>query len=119
METTSREKAEPFVAKDGSLIREIVHPRSSGARNQSLAEATVRPGARTKEHHHGRSEEIYYLLEGEGRVHVGGEAREVGRTEAIIIPPAVRHYIENVGAVDLVFLCCSAPSYWDEDMVLG
>ena len=118
MEIRKREVAAPFIAKDGSTIREIAHPRSSGARNQSLAEATVRPGARTREHHHGRSEEIYYILEGKGRVHVGGEAREVGSLDAVIIPPGTRHYIENIGAVDLVFLCASAPSYWDEDMHL-
>ena len=67
MEVRSLERAEPFVTKDGSTIRELLGlPTSALVRNQSLAEATLGPGQATERHYHRESEEIYFLLEGGG-----------------------------------------------------
>jgi mannose-6-phosphate isomerase-like protein (cupin superfamily) len=118
MEVRRRDRLVPFVTKDRSIIREIMHPRNSRIKNQSLAEATVKPGEATLEHRHLRSEEIYYILRGKGRVKVGGEHREVEKYDAILIPPNTSHSIENTGSGDLVFLCCSAPAYSDDDVLL-
>ena len=49
---------------DGSAIRELAGPAWTPARAQSLAEATVAPGAATAEHYHPRSEELYYFVAG-------------------------------------------------------
>ncbi len=46
---------EPFITADGSGIRELAHPSWTGARHQSLAEATVEPGGETAEHYHPQS----------------------------------------------------------------
>jgi oxalate decarboxylase/phosphoglucose isomerase-like protein (cupin superfamily) len=54
--------AEPFTTKDGSTIRELHHTQA-----QSLAEATLEPGATTERHYHRRTEEIYFLLQGNER----------------------------------------------------
>ena len=35
-----------YVTKDGSVIRELLHPDHHGNRQQSLAEATVPPGGK-------------------------------------------------------------------------
>ena len=59
---------EPYVTKDGSLIRELMHPNAHGNKNQSLAEATIKAGATTESHRHRTSEEIYYIIEGTGIV---------------------------------------------------
>lgn len=58
--------APAYKTLDGSLIRELMHPDVHGNRAQSLAEATVPPGVTTRIHRHGRTEEIYYILAGEG-----------------------------------------------------
>ena len=55
-----------FQTKDGSLIRELMHPAQHACNNLSLAEATVLPGQSTAVHLHPRSEEIYYILSGIG-----------------------------------------------------
>ena len=68
MEIQARDRAAPFTTKDGSAIRELMH-----AANQSLAEATLSPGQQTERHYHAASEELYYLLEGEGEMEVDGE----------------------------------------------
>src|SRR5207247_9010229 len=98
-----------FTTKDGSEIRELLAHRNSCIRKQSLAEARLPPGARTAPHYHPRTEEIYYVLEGTGRMQIDGAMRDVGPEDAIAIPPGAVHTIENTGAGTLRFLCCCAP----------
>ena len=47
------------------------------------------PGASTTPHYHPRTEEIYYVVEGTGRMQVGDELREVRPGDAVAIPPGV------------------------------
>ena len=60
----------PFTTKDGSQIRELLSHRNSDIRRQSLAEATLPPGGATTEHYHLKTEEIYFILEGCGRMQI-------------------------------------------------
>lgn len=41
-----------YITKDGSTIRELMHPDSHGNTNQSFAEATVPVGTQTQLHMH-------------------------------------------------------------------
>lgn len=107
-----------FITKDGSQIRELLAHRNSCIRNQSLAEATLPPGCSTTPHFHRRTEEIYFILEGTGRMQIGQEQRDVGPGDAIAIPPGHVHQITNTGQQPLRFLCCCAPAYEHDDTVL-
>jgi mannose-6-phosphate isomerase-like protein (cupin superfamily) len=119
MDVVNLANVEPFTTKDGSEIRELLASRNSVIRNQSLAEARLPPGASTTPHFHPRTEEIYYIVEGTGRMQIADEFRDVGPGDAVAIPPAARHQITNTGLVVLRFLCCCAPGYEHEDTVLG
>jgi mannose-6-phosphate isomerase-like protein (cupin superfamily) len=118
MEVVNRNGVDPFITKDSSGIREILAPANSTIKNQSLAEARVAPGRSTNEHFHPKSEEIYYILDGRGRMKVEGEEREVGPGDGIAILPGERHKIWNLGESDLVFLCCCSPAYSHDDTVI-
>jgi mannose-6-phosphate isomerase-like protein (cupin superfamily) len=118
MDIINRAAAAPFITKYGSQIRELLAYRNSAIRNQSLAEATVSVGGATQEHYHPKSEEIYYILSGTGRMKLDGELRDVGPLDAIAIPPGARHKIWNTGAVPLVLLCSCAPAYENDDTVI-
>ncbi|MGI8421532.1 MAG: cupin domain-containing protein [Gaiellaceae bacterium] len=110
MDVTNREAAEPFTTADGSTIREFLHTA-----NQSLAEATLRPGQQTERHYHRASEELYYLERGSGTMEIDGETREVGPGDAILIPPGAWHQLVATGDAELRFLCCCAPPYSHAD----
>src|SRR5689334_14865059 len=107
-----------FTTKDGSEIRELLAHRNSGIRKQSLAEARLQPGAATTPHYHPLTEEIYYILEGTGRMTIGEATKDVGPSDAIAIPPGAVHTILNTGVKTLKFLCCCAPGYEHSDTVL-
>lgn len=109
---------EPFTTKDGSEIRELLAHRNSCIEKQSLAEARLPPGCSTTPHRHPRTEEIYYILEGQGEMRIDDELRPVGVGDAIAIPPDAAHQITNTGSAPLKFLCCCAPGYEHDDTVL-
>jgi mannose-6-phosphate isomerase-like protein (cupin superfamily) len=118
MDVVNLEKTTPFTTVDGSRIRELLAPRNSCIRNQSLAEATIAVGAATREHFHKTTEEIYYIVSGTGRMKVGEDFCDVEPLDAIAIPPGQRHKIWNTGEEPLVLLCSCAPGYTNEDTVL-
>ena len=118
MEVINRNEIEPFITKDSSEIREILVPKNSSIMNQSLAEAMLAPGMCTDEHFHPKTEEIYYILDGRGRMQIDGEIREVEPGDGIAIPHGKRHIIWNIGGSNLVFLCCCSPAYSHDDTVI-
>lgn len=107
-----------FTTKDGSTIRELMHPAVHGNRNQSLAEATVPPGCSTRLHRHLSSEEIYHFTEGEGIMTLGGQQFAVRAGDSVCIPPGQPHGLENTGGGSLRLLCCCSPPYSHEDTEL-
>lgn len=118
MDVRHIDQVEAFITKDGSEIRELLAHRNSAIRNQSLAEARLPAGAATTPHYHPLTEEIYYILVGEGRMQIGSEVQSVRPGDAIAIPPGLAHQITNTGNETLTFLCCCAPAYEHDDTVL-
>ena len=108
MKVASLASATPFTTADGSTIRELWHTDA-----QSLAEASLGPGQATQRHYHRASEEIYFVLEGRGRMELDGATREIGPGEAVLISPGAWH--ELAATEPLRFLCCCAPPYSHDD----
>lgn len=103
----------PFTTADGSTIRSILDATNAPVQNQSLAEASLPAGGETQRHYHKLSEEIYFMLEGQGKMEVDGEQREIGPGDAILIGPGAWHQV--LALTDIRFLCCCAPVYAHED----
>ena len=118
MEIVNLNDAPPFTTKDGSEIRELLAYRNSSIRNQSLAEARLPVGASTQEHYHAKTEEIYFITSGQGRMRIEGELAEVKNGDTIAIPPGKKHKLWNTGPVPLTLLCCCAPCYEHSDTFL-
>lgn len=114
--------AEAFVTKDGSIIRELMHPaahsETHGVKLQSLAEATVPVGIRTLLHCHKNTEELYHITAGQGRMTLGEKQVDVRAGDTLCITPGTAHCIENTGGVELKLLCCCAPAYSHGDTQL-
>ena len=118
MDVKNLDDVAAFTTKDGSKIRELLAHRNSVIRNQSLAEARVPVGGSTLEHYHAKTEEIYFITRGRGRMRIEGELAEVKAGDAIAIPPGKKHKLWNTGDEPLVLLCCCAPCYEHADTFL-
>ena len=108
----------PYLTRDGSQIRELMHPAQHGNRAQSFAEAIVAPGAKTLLHRHRVSEEIYHITQGAGRMTLGALQFAVAAGDTLCIAPGIAHCIECVGDVALKMLCACSPAYAHEDTEL-
>ena len=118
MDIVNLDQVPAFETKDGSEIRELLAHRNSVIRNQSLAEARLAIGQATTEHYHVKTEEIYYITHGMGRMRIGDEVRDVRAGDAVAIPPGARHKLWNTGSEPLRLLCCCAPSYEHSDTIM-
>ena len=78
----------------------------------SIALARVVPGITTRWHRLVGTIERYVIIEGRGRVEVGGlPPREVAAGDVVIIPALCRQRITNVGSEDLTFLAICTPRF--------
>ena len=118
MEKQTLAGVSPYVTRDGSQIRELMHPKVHGNRAQSLAEARVAPGARTALHRHHRTEELYHVLSGEGTMTLGERRFPIAAGDTVLIPPGTAHCVSASEGAELRFLCCCAPAYDHADTEL-
>ena len=108
----------PFITKDGSEIRELMHPSQHGSSSMSFAEAIVDQGRTTLLHLHRDSEEIYHITEGAGKMRMGAAEFAIGSGDTITIPPGTPHNVTNTGSEPLKILCVCHPAYSDDDTAL-
>lgn len=104
------------------MIRELMHPAvhgpSLGVARQSLAEATIAPGRATVMHRHARTEELYHVSAGQGRMWLAEREIELAQGDTVCIPPGTAHRLINTGSVPLVVLCACTPAYSHDDTEL-
>lgn len=108
----------PYITKDGSEIRELMHPSVHGNRTQSLAEATILPGSKTELHRHTITEELYHITAGTGLMTLGQEHFPVQPGDTVCITPGTPHCIEATSEAPLKLLCCCSPAYDHADTEL-
>ncbi|MEN8169725.1 MAG: cupin domain-containing protein [Pseudomonadota bacterium] len=115
---THYDNCKAYQTKDGSTIRELMHPQHHGNHNQSLAEAVLPVGTTTLLHRHHHSEELYYITSGKGLMTLDNEQFAVSAGDTITIPPGTPHSVKNTGNEELKILCCCAPPYSHDDTEL-
>lgn len=104
---------EAFVANDGCQIRELLHPENDAVElPYSLAIATVDVNKQSYRHQLQQTE-VYYILQGHGRMTIDSEARDVLMGDAIVVPARATQWIENIGNEALVFAAIVSPP-WTE-----
>ncbi|MBI5206249.1 MAG: cupin domain-containing protein [Candidatus Firestonebacteria bacterium] len=107
-----------FIALDSTILREFLHPdKADLSIRYSLAHAMLKPGKKSKSHAL-RTSEVYYILEGEGLMHINNEKSKVYPGNTVYIPSNSKQYIENTGSADLKFLCIVDPAWRVEDEVV-
>ena len=107
-----------IIGEEGTIICDLINPiHVENKIRYSISHATLSSGKSSK-HHKMKTTEIYYILEGEGIMHINNESRQVNSGQAIYIPPTSTQYIENTGKSDLKFLCIVDPAWKKEDEMI-
>jgi len=109
------QESDEIIAGDKTILRELLHPAKADLKlHYSLAHAVVKPGD-TSRPHRLKMSEVYYILDGQGVMHINDETAAVHIGQAIYIPPNATQYIQNTGNNDLKFLCIADPAWRAED----
>ena len=104
-----------ITAGDNTRLRELLHPaRDAVAIRYSLAVAWIAPGQRSRAHRL-KTVEVYYLVRGNGVMHIGDEAARVEAGEAVYIPPGSVQWLDNTGKDEIEFICIVDPAWRPED----
>ncbi|MHC4941357.1 MAG: cupin domain-containing protein [Planctomycetota bacterium] len=107
-----------ITANDGCQLRELLHPERDDADiRHSLALAWVRPGEATEPHRLANQTEVYLILDGTGRMHIGDESAEVAAGDTVVIPRGATQWIECTSYETLFFAAIVDPPWRAEDDV--
>jgi mannose-6-phosphate isomerase-like protein (cupin superfamily) len=68
---------------------------------------SVAPGRATPPNAHATFVQMYFLVAGRGRVHIGGESREIVAPAVAFIPLNTSHHVENSGESALQYIYVS------------
>jgi len=107
-----------ITASDGALIRELMNVEERKSLNVALAIGFLSTKRRAIPHYHQISEEIYYILGGNGLAKVGEQTFEVKKDSVIYVPANYIHALENKSdSEELCVLCLSSPAYTEGDFL--
>ena len=103
---------------EGTKIKQYFHPHNTlNGINYSIAQFTL--GLRKKSKLHKiSSSEIYYILEGSGKLKIDEETHHIEKDDSAYVPPNSKQFIENTGSINLRFLCIVEPAWKADDEIL-
>ena len=108
-----------FLAGDLTQIKELLHPKNDGIElSYSLALATLEADESSLPHRLVKSSEVYFLLEGNGEMHLDEQEKEVTAGDLVFIPANALQFIKNTGVGRLSFLCIVSPPWSPEEEVI-
>lgn len=95
---------------DGLRSHFLLDPDSGVKSNLVVTWVDVPPGASQMKHSH-PPEQVYVVIAGKGRMHVGVESREIVVGELAHVPPDTEHHIVNTGEEMLTYLSAATPAF--------
>ena len=115
MRVVSKDGA-PALSRDDGLVSHVMHSRRDvDETDLTITWVDVEPGAAQVRHEHD-PEQVYVVVAGEGRMHVGGEDRAVEAGDLVHIPANTEHGLENTGDVPLEYASAATPAFPSEEV---
>jgi mannose-6-phosphate isomerase-like protein (cupin superfamily) len=68
---------------------------------------TIEVGQATPANAHSSFVQMYFMVAGTARVHIGEEQREITAPAVAFVPRQMDHYVENIGSVPLQYIYVS------------
>ena len=109
-------KSTYFKAIDETTLCELIHPENDNVKMDcSISHAILGPDQSSLPHKLINSIEIYYILEGMGKIYINKESNVLKTGQSVYIPSNACQRIKNIGKDDLKFLCIVSPPWRGED----
>jgi mannose-6-phosphate isomerase-like protein (cupin superfamily) len=99
------------VSHPGRFMRWLANEDTLQAKNLSVCVIRVLPGETVRPaHSHPNSEELIYIINGEGKVMIENEVGDVRAGSAILFEQGKIHMLKNMGDTDMKVICFFAPA---------
>ena len=109
--TIIHENDVPEVEHPGRFMRWLANADSLQANNLSVCVIRVLPGEAVRPaHSHPNSEELIYIITGNGKVMIENEVGEVSAGSAILFEQGKIHMLKNTGDIEMKVICFFAPA---------
>jgi predicted cupin superfamily sugar epimerase/mannose-6-phosphate isomerase-like protein (cupin superfamily) len=105
------------IVTTGVQLQELVGKVAADAKTDrlSVAQFVLEPGRSSGMSFNHRSQEVFWVASGSGRVHLGSTVLPVASGSVVFIPAGAVHAIEADAKSTLTFLAISAPAFTPED----
>ncbi len=109
--TILHENDMPEVEHPGRFMRWLANADSLKANNLSVCVIRVLPGEAVRPaHSHPNSEELIYIINGNGKVMIENEVGVVTAGSAILFEQGKIHMLKNTGDIEMKVICFFAPA---------
>jgi len=115
MKILKKSKAPRYIREEGITSYLLASPNTSGAVQMTTTLVEIQPGGKQRIHQH-RPEQIYFIIEGSGKMTLGNESRLVEKDDCIFIPSNEPHGLENIGQTLIKYFSTAAPSFTREEL---
>jgi len=93
----------------------LIDPEKSPSKYLKMGFTIVYAGGKTTGHSHKAHEEVYYILQGKGKMVVGDSEYEIKTGDALYVPFGLFHTTYNTGILPLQLLWVTAKDPEKED----
>ena len=90
--------------RGNTTIEHLIEGEDLKGKAKLISKLTLEPGASIGVHEHREDFEVYYILQGEGRVMDNGYMQPIGSGDVVYTANGESHCLENTGECDLVLL---------------
>ncbi|AAV48372.1 MULTISPECIES: cupin domain-containing protein [Haloarcula] len=94
---------------DWGALKWLSTPEVTGGERFSAGVVKLEPGKGHERHTHPESDEILYVVRGEGEQEVDDETRDIATGDMVFIPEGVEHGTVNTGWEPLILFAVYAP----------
>ena len=110
MKVLRSEQAPRYKREEGITSYLLASARTCDAGFLTTTLVELEPGGRQQVHSH-EPEQVYFLLEGHGRMTVGSEEAEVRAGECVFVPSGMPHGLQNTGSGRLRYFSAASSSF--------
>jgi mannose-6-phosphate isomerase-like protein (cupin superfamily) len=102
-------KAFRIAPNDSNYFACMLDPLADGV-SFTLVVEIFEPGGKTPPNTHAVAEEAFFVLAGTGKASAGGESRDIGPGDVLVLRPGTEHVVENTGPGKLYCLTMMTPN---------
>ena len=98
------------LANPGVVSRQLLNPENSESERVTITEVHLEIGAVQPRHTHEFSEQIWYAVQGKGKLLLGdGDEMMFGAGDVVRFAQQDVHGLENTGDIEFVYISVTAP----------